>query len=92
MLTSQPLSDWSSRIVGVLSDVYGDRDFNESEPADRATLQCFHELQGTLEAFQAIPSDLVPKLTAAEAIRWLVAAVSKATTPAPVSDAIELLG
>jgi hypothetical protein len=86
------LAEWCPRLVERLTEVYAHCEFDPMRPDERASVQCFRFLQTTLEAFQAIPRPLMPRLSAAEAIGWLVAAAARETSAAPAEPAIELLG
>lgn len=89
----RPLREWVKPIVDLLGEVYGERAFDDSEPADHKTAGCLAEIANCLQGFGDVPDSLAPTTTADEALRIVLAGVS-GTNIASVADAssIALLG
>lgn len=88
-----PIAEWSAPLLRVLAEVYGARQLQRHEPADRAALAASEGIRDTLATYSYIPASLQPRLSAARAIRWTLDQLSGSPTPAPADDsAIELLG
>ena len=88
-----PLAQWAPKVAGLLLKVYGAREFNELDPADRFTLKALEYLHAALLNQRSIAVNISPGISAADCIRWALDSVAGETV-APPSDpaAIELLG
>jgi RecB family exonuclease len=90
--TDRPLNEWPPLLSAVLLEIYGHRDLDQAQSQDRGEFQCFQRIREAIELFESLPDTLVPTLSSAEAIRWLVRIVSRHAVAAETEAAVELLG
>lgn len=88
------LCQWNGPLRELLLSVYGDRDWNREDDYDRAALRTFDEFNSVLAAHEkTIPDQLMPVVSAADALRLTLSQLEKAAIPAAVDpSAIELVG
>jgi len=91
---SRPLDQWNEPSRELLLGIYGHRDWDREDHHDQAALTTFNQVNSLLAAHATtIPKQLMPTLSAADALRLTLAELEKATIPAPVDPvAIELVG
>ena len=83
----QRLANWSGPILAILQTMY------EGHATDAHTVAALEKIRDTLQAQTALPAELDPSLTAAEAITWTLDQLGGEAIPPPADDeAIELLG
>jgi RecB family exonuclease len=91
--TEAKLGAWGRPIVDLLVAVYGDHALRPDDAADRAVLGTCEAIRATLVEHGNVCDELMPNVTAAEAIRFTLRAVAGKTVAAPsMPGAIELLG
>ena len=84
---------WLRPIAELLERLYSDRRFDAADPADRADQAAIEKLLHAADEYRGLPVELAPRITAAEATRWLLRAVAGQTVAPPADEgAIELLG
>ncbi len=89
----QHLAAWSQPILRLIKRLLGDRDFDPQTPAHKAEIEACDQLQETLAAHASIPANLMPLVTAPQAIDLTLQQLTgEAVAPAADDDAIELLG
>lgn len=89
----RPLGEWGQAVLDVLSKVYGGTGLDPREEPGRSVVEACQCFLGAVQAYQKAPSDLAPSLTAADAVRLLMArAGCETVAPPPQPGAIELLG
>ncbi|MEQ9409474.1 MAG: PD-(D/E)XK nuclease family protein [Fuerstiella sp.] len=96
----QPLSDgelllgeWARPLTDLLMTVYDDVAFNVEIPEDAWTLASCRKIYELLLTHSDIPVSLMPKVSAAQAVRLLLNELgSESVPPLPDDEAVELLG
>lgn len=89
----RPVSEWATEIRAVVANVYGGRPLRESDPTERATILAAEALQAVLSGWDAVPAELAPRLTGAEALRLVLDRLAdEAIPPRADPEAVELLG
>ncbi|HQX50140.1 MAG TPA: PD-(D/E)XK nuclease family protein [Planctomycetaceae bacterium] len=87
------LSEWADGAVRILATIYRDRDLRSDSEADRGIVACVTWLQALNEQLRRIPSSVLPKCTASQALQLLLRQAGEAAIPPEVNDqAVELLG
>ena len=87
------LNDWAAGVLELLNAIYKDYDIGENPQRDRSMCACLDALNELNETLSAIPSEVMPKCTAAQAIPVLLMQIGDETIPAPADeDAVELMG
>lgn len=90
---ARPLRDWAEPIAGLLTAVFGAEPLDESSPEQHALLTACDALHDVLYEFASVALALAPRVSASEAIRWLLRRVDGVyLAPTQRYDAIELLG
>jgi len=88
-----PISEWSAPLLRVMAEIYGARELQRHEPADRFALAACEGIRDALATYSYIPTSLQPRLSAARAIHWTLDQLSGQPSPAAADDsAIEMLG
>ncbi len=87
------LSKWTEPLVTLLLTVYTHREFDREVPEDRIVLQATEMIHKALVDHTAIPDQLAPTVSAAQAIRLTLDEIAAGLIPqdAP-DDALALLG
>jgi inactivated superfamily I helicase len=89
----QPLTEWAVAFRNVLIGVYGRRELDRNDPADRLTLASIEHIDGALNELAEIPSQLNPFVSLREAFRLIVAPLAGTSLPPPAAaNIVELLG
>ena len=87
------LNDWAAGILQLLDTIYEDYDIGEDPQRDESMCACLDALNELNETLSAIPSEVMPKCTAAQAIPVLLMQIGDETIPAAADEcAIELMG
>lgn len=90
---SRRLHEWTRYLENLLVEVYRDREFDRSDPAQESALAACAQLQRVLSEHETLPKALSPQLSAAEAIRYTLDQLSSELLPAPQKEtAVEMLG
>lgn len=90
---AKSLGDWSNAILQLLTDVYGGEMLNDTAPADRAVIRACDAIRDIVADHIRVPRQLAPSVTAAAALRLLLAELTGESIPPPANAAaIELLG
>lgn len=91
---SRPLDQWDGPLRELLMTVYGDRAWDRADHHDMIGLRTFDEFNSILAAHATmVPEQLMPVVSAADALRLTLIQLEKASIPAPVDPAaIELVG
>jgi len=87
------LDQWNEPIVELLVEVYGGSPLDENDPAQRTTLEVLKSIRAALEQFAALGEELMPTVSAGEAIALVLEQLADQNI-APQADraAIEMLG
>lgn len=89
----RPLADWTRPLIQLLLTIYGHRKFDRNLDADRILIEAVQTIQEALEEHAELPTQLVPSVSAAQAIRLTLEEVLQKTLPqTPADDALSLLG
>ena len=89
----RPLVEWADRLLDVLRKLYEGRVVDNQELPQRATLTACREIANVISTLVRIPRQLVPQLTAADAIGWILEQLSGIRVAAPADhESIEMLG
>lgn len=89
----RPLPDWSSVIEQLLLELYGDLSFNRASPTDCILASAVAQIQTILTSMLELPAEIAPRVTAAEAIQYVLAELNPQSLAIHGSEpAIELLG
>ena len=87
------LNDWAAGVLQLLDTIYEDYAVGEDPQRDESMCACLNALNELNETLSAIPSEVMPKCTAAQAIPVLLMQIGDETTPAPADEsAIDLMG
>ena len=86
------LDRWREPLLEVLVQIYGQREFDRMLVADRATIVSCERIRDALQDQAATPDDLLPVVTASEAIELLLDEIRNTPLPQEAEDAVELLG
>ncbi|MGH7201442.1 MAG: PD-(D/E)XK nuclease family protein, partial [Planctomycetaceae bacterium] len=90
---ARPLGAWAEPIRNLLVEVYGQRDYDQTDEADRQTIAACDKIHAALKTVSGLDRRVMPNLTGGAAIRLLLQGVSGASVPPPADRAaIELLG
>lgn len=92
---SRPLSAWARPIARLLGVVYGVREWDRQVPEDAHVADALSQIGALLDHLDGLGSEhgLSVSATAAEAVRFTLAWLSNAATPADADpEAVELLG
>jgi ATP-dependent helicase/nuclease subunit B len=90
---ARPLSGWSNPLADWLIELFGHRPLSPKRPQDRAILKACEAIREVLVDFQSIPAELMPNVTASEAIGILFGLLSSKTVGLPPErDSIEMVG
>lgn len=90
---SRPLAEWGQPICDLLAKLLGHQPLNPAVPGDRRIVAACETFREAVLSWRAIPTSLVPKVGAAQALRLLLRQVqSEPVPPAAVQQAVELLG
>ena len=88
-----PIAEWSGPLLRVMAEIYGSRELQRHEPADRSALAACEGIRDALATYSDVPESLQPRLSAARAIRWTLDQLSGQPSPAAADEsAIEMLG
>ena len=89
----RPLSQWGEPILGVLAEVFGRPDLDRDAEEDRELLIACEKIRDVLAAHTAVPDELMPRVTGAEAMRLALQQTAGERIPPPADrEAVELLG
>jgi len=87
------LNDWAAGVLELLSVIYEDYAIGENPGRDQSMCACLDALNALNETLSAIPCEVMPKCTAAQAIPVLLMQIGDETIPAPADEcAIDLMG
>lgn len=87
------IGQWAAPIADLLAKLYGSAPIDRRVPHHRITIQAIDSIRQALIQLANLPSSLVAKTSAGEAIRLLVHEVGRQSIPPePDAAAIELLG
>ncbi len=90
---ARPLHQWSPEILRLIVEVYGTATLDERIEAQRAVIKACDAITDALKNFADLDPQLSPPVTAAQALRLLLAELSGESIPPPAdAAAIELLG
>lgn len=89
----QPLTVWADGCLRLLAAVYGDRELSEDSRCDRGIVAGFQALQSAADSLARMPSTVMPSLTAAQAIQFLLRQVADTMISAePDQTGIDIQG
>ena len=89
----RPLAKWNAPLRSCLKAIYGHRECDLDDHAQRAGYAALEQALTALNDHQRVPASLAPSVTATEAIAWLLESLAKQSSAAPTQDdAVELLG
>lgn len=89
----QPLDRWGEPIIGVLVEVFGRSGLDRDREPDRTILAACRSVHEVLRRHGAIPGELMPEVTGAEAVQLVLREIAaEMIPPLPDRDAVELLG
>jgi ATP-dependent helicase/nuclease subunit B len=90
----RPLCDWRESLLEFLSEIYGVREINRNNPADRGVEVACRAIASELTESQPdVPQELAFDCDAATAIDFVLQAIAGEPVPAPVEGSpIEILG
>ncbi len=89
----KPLNEWLPGIGRLLLEVYGGRNFDLENEADRITWKAASAIQEAIGQLAHVPPAIVPAVTGGEALRMLLDRVrGERIAPAADQAAIELVG
>jgi ATP-dependent helicase/nuclease subunit B len=87
------LAAWAPEILGVLAEVYGQRQLRRDDPADQRLAAALRALRDAAASFHRLPAAADEACEAADALALLVSEVSSGTVPDEAEGAaVELLG
>jgi ATP-dependent helicase/nuclease subunit B len=95
LLPSKPqaLTDWAASLRRFLVTVYGRRELDRNDPADRLTLAAIEHIDGALTELAEIPRELDLPVNLREAFRLIIAPQAGTSLPPPAAaNVVELLG
>ncbi|MCA9268671.1 MAG: PD-(D/E)XK nuclease family protein, partial [Planctomycetales bacterium] len=89
----QPPGEWAQELAKLLPTLYGRLEFDLADPAERAQLKALETLHESIGSLAALPQELGSPISAAEALRWALDAVSGETIAPPADQAsLEMVG
>jgi ATP-dependent helicase/nuclease subunit B len=89
----QPLSAWTGPLSDLLLNLYGGRPLDREIEGERVTLEACEAINKALLDHGSIPAELMPRVSAEEAIRLALSQAESATIAPPAEEAaVELLG
>lgn len=89
----RPLAEWAEPLRGILQKVYGQKELDRENPADRYLLSALDLLARSLDALEQVPAVLQPMADMRQACRIVLGEVAGERIPPPVGEEqIELLG
>ncbi len=89
----QPLVAWTKPILRLIRRLIGEVDFDPEDTWERAELEACERLQKVLLGHESIPANLMPAVTASEALRLTLDELSgESVSPAIDEQAIDVLG
>lgn len=89
----RPLNDWAQGAIRMLSMVYADYETGDNPARDQSMIDCLNALSELSETLSVIPSSVMPRCTAAQALPVLLLQLNDLTTaPAEDAEAIDLTG
>jgi RecB family exonuclease len=90
---AQPISRWAQRFRDVLLTIYGSKELNRDEPAERFLFTALERMRDGLDSLGKVPRELEPAVTARQACGILLEGLSHEGIAPPANpEAIELLG
>lgn len=90
---SRPLSQWAQPILDLLLLVFGRRELDRSDSADRLILESCSAITDQLSQLADLPASLDSSTDAARAINLILSELAdKAVPPEPLNPAVEMLG
>ncbi len=91
--SSRPLPAWGQPMLDLLTAVFGARPLDATAEPDRTVLSACERIRSAVLDLRAIPAELAPSVSGAEAIRLVLRQVEgEAIAAAALRGAIELLG
>lgn len=89
----KPLAGWAEPLRAVLAAVYGGRELDRHQPAERYLVKALESFAAALDGLSQAPQALQPVVDASQACRIVLAGLAgEAIPPAADAAAIELLG
>lgn len=89
----RPVAQWAEAIGAWILDIYGDWELDREDQHDRQTLRALEAIHSELMALADLPTALSMELTAADALRMVLARCdSQSVAMPPGRDMIEMMG
>jgi ATP-dependent helicase/nuclease subunit B len=89
----RPLCEWMPRLLGLVLEIYGERELNRNVRDEQRLLAFASKLRDVAVAFERVPAELDEECDAATAIHLVLDGIAGETLPPDADDvAIELLG
>lgn len=90
---AQPIAKWAEPLIEVMLKIYGDRELNREEAADRAVLVACQAIADTLHEMAELPESLAPNVTAREAVAMVLSEIGSQRVGEPPTGAnVEIIG
>ncbi|RMF42363.1 MAG: hypothetical protein D6753_07750 [Planctomycetota bacterium] len=87
------IGEWIEPVMGALEAVYGREVLDLSEPGDAACYAAVTAMVEVLEQFRSVPPQLMPAVTAGQAVQWVLSELESQMVPEPDNpQAIEMVG
>jgi len=92
-VNDRPLGDWAEPLIEVLLQVYRHVEFDQNDPDDEILLKAVEEIHQSCVDHTSLPEDLVPVVSAQQAIELTLEQVRQTILPPPaIENAIQLYG
>ena len=92
LAAKKPVDFWARGIVQLTAALYGDHELLPDSVRDRGIAECFDAMLDASEYLKGVPSAVMPKCTAAQAIQLLLRQISESPVSSESDDqAIDLL-
>lgn len=90
---SLPLSEWGPPLWSLLHKIYGQRSLDLTVVADRVVHTCCEVVRETLREHTRVPAAVMPRVSASQAIQWLLEDLRRVSLPeAVLPNSVEMLG
>lgn len=90
---SIPVQTWAEGCLRLLSAVYNEREFHDTQAADRGIVACVRGLQDLVDSLRRVPLSVLPRCAATQGIQMLLQQIAdESVAPAADETAIDLLG